>query len=73
MMTKKTTSGFACMECDRKFRTVSAANRAFREGCPKCGGVDIDIAVDGTQGVLFSGLKCLPGQLDLFETDGKEK
>lgn len=24
-----------------------------------------------TQGVLFSGMDCLPGQRDLFETDGQ--
>lgn len=39
-------SGFACMECGYKFRTIKAAERAaFGElGCPKCGGSDIDLA-----------------------------
>lgn len=26
-----------------------------------------------TQRVLFAGLDCLPGQLDLFPTDGREE
>lgn len=34
---------FKCMECGRKFRTVAAAERAADRGCPKCGGVDIDV------------------------------
>ena len=34
---------FACMECGRKFRTTAAAERAYSEGCPKCGGCDIDV------------------------------
>ena len=34
---------FACQECGRKFKTAKAAERAARNGCPKCGGVDIDI------------------------------
>lgn len=42
-------SGFACMECGRKFKSVKAAERASYNGCPKCGGCDID-TVDGTGG-----------------------
>lgn len=34
---------FACQECGKKFRTVSAAERASNDGCPKCGGVDVDL------------------------------
>ena len=34
-----------CLECGKKFRTVRAAERASYHGCPKCGGVDIDIDV----------------------------
>lgn len=34
---------FACLECGRKFRTANAAHRASMNGCPKCGGVDIDL------------------------------
>lgn len=39
-------SGFACQECGHKFRTVKAAEKASfgPDGCPKCGGSDIDIA-----------------------------
>ncbi|HEY7428865.1 MAG TPA: hypothetical protein VH682_31835 [Gemmataceae bacterium] len=35
-----------CMECGRKFRTVNAAERAANNGCPGCGGVDIDLDVE---------------------------
>ncbi len=31
------------MECGKKFKTVAAAHRAVSNGCPKCGGTDIDI------------------------------
>jgi len=31
------------MECGRKFRTAKAAEKAARDGCPGCGGVDVDI------------------------------
>lgn len=34
---------FSCMECGKKFLTVKAAERAADRGCPKCGGVDIDL------------------------------
>lgn len=34
---------FSCMECNHKFRTVKAAERASNHGCPKCGGSDIDL------------------------------
>ena len=36
---------FQCYECGRKFRTVSAAERAVTFGCPGCGGSDIDLAI----------------------------
>jgi predicted nucleic acid-binding Zn-ribbon protein len=36
---------YACMECGRLFRNVQSAERAVRNGCPKCGGVDIDLAL----------------------------
>lgn len=41
----KPTSGFACMECGHKFKTVKAAEKASfgDKGCPKCGGADIDL------------------------------
>lgn len=34
---------FECQECGRKFKTVAAAERATNNGCPKCGGTDIDL------------------------------
>lgn len=35
---------FACQECGKKFYTVTAAEKASLgpDGCPKCGGSDID-------------------------------
>lgn len=49
---------FECQECGKKFFSVAAAERAtFRDGCPQCGGSDIDTYVipasivnDGTSG-----------------------
>ena len=34
------------MECGYRFRTVAAAQKAAfgNDGCPKCGGADIDLA-----------------------------
>lgn len=37
---------FKCLECGRKFGTANSAYRAAIHGCPKCGGVDIDIDVN---------------------------
>jgi rubrerythrin len=37
---------YRCLECGHAFRTEKAALRAFEHGCPSCGGVDIDVAVD---------------------------
>jgi Zn finger protein HypA/HybF involved in hydrogenase expression len=35
---------FVCLECGYKFRSaVTAENAAFRDGCPSCGGTDIDL------------------------------
>lgn len=36
---------YQCMECDHLFRSVAAAERATDNGCPKCGGFDIDVYV----------------------------
>jgi hypothetical protein len=43
MTETKQTSGFSCMECGYKFKTLKAAERASfgPNGCPKCGGADI--------------------------------
>lgn len=35
---------FKCLECGRGFHSVRTAERAVSNGCPGCGGVDIDIA-----------------------------
>ncbi|HXG08380.1 MAG TPA: hypothetical protein VNK04_01180 [Gemmataceae bacterium] len=40
---------FACMECGKRFKSAKAARRAANDGCPKCGGVDIDLAPVATQ------------------------
>ncbi len=44
---------FQCMECGKAFYTVQAAERArdSDRGCPKCGGVDIDIFVNADEGL----------------------
>jgi len=36
---------FKCQECCKKFYNVETAEKAADLGCPKCGGVDIDIFV----------------------------
>jgi len=33
-----------CYECGKTFKTDKAAEKAMSIGCPKCGGVDIDLA-----------------------------
>jgi predicted nucleic acid-binding Zn-ribbon protein len=37
---------FKCLECGTRYRTAKAAEKAARDGCRKCGGVDIDVDVD---------------------------
>ncbi len=39
-------SGFVCLECGRKFKTVKAAEKAAfgDSGCPQCGSSDIDLS-----------------------------
>ena len=44
---------FRCLECGKKFRTVKAAERASHNGCPGCGGVDIDLDTSGGVPVVF--------------------
>ena len=38
-------SKWVCLECGKKFATARSAERAANNGCPKCGGVDIDLDV----------------------------
>jgi hypothetical protein len=61
---------FACQECGRNFYTTKSAERASNDGCPGCGGVDIDIFVDqmGKVGRCVHGVylgarcgQCKPG------------
>ena len=33
---------FICLECDRKFYSTRAAQKAAWNGCPGCGGSDIE-------------------------------
>lgn len=35
---------FKCLACGKKFYSVKSAEKAAWDGCPKCGGVDIDLA-----------------------------
>jgi predicted nucleic acid-binding Zn-ribbon protein len=42
------------MECGKRFRTARAAERVSYNGCPKCGGVDIDIDVTERRNALIS-------------------
>ena len=44
---------FVCLECGRKFRTVKAARSAANNGCPNCGGVDIDLDVTDKVPTVF--------------------
>ena len=39
---------FKCLECGKKFKTAKAAERASFNGCPKCGGCDVDLDVQIT-------------------------
>ena len=41
---------FVCLECGKKFKSAKAAENAANNGCPKCGGVDIDIDLDPAAG-----------------------
>jgi len=36
---------YECKECGKVFKTTKAAEKASHNGCPKCGGVDIDLKV----------------------------
>jgi hypothetical protein len=46
------------MECGHKFRTVKAAERASfgPNGCPGCGGSDIDLAPGAEHGLLVAAV-----------------
>lgn len=36
---------YQCLECGRGFHTAKSAERAMDNGCPGCGGSDIDLYV----------------------------
>src|SRR5262249_23966181 len=46
---------YVCQECHRKFKTTSAADKASRDGCRNCQGVDVDL--DVSAGSTSSGKK----------------
>ena len=48
-------SGFKCQECGKRFKTVRAAERASLDGCPKCGGCDIDLDTDTVRPRILIG------------------
>jgi Zn finger protein HypA/HybF involved in hydrogenase expression len=50
--TKSVDSGFVCLECGHRFKTVEAAERAAfgDHGCPKCGSSDIDLHTETVGG-----------------------
>ena len=36
---------YECKECGKEFKTTKAAENASYNGCPRCGGSDIDLKV----------------------------
>ena len=44
MASKTKQAMFECMECGKKFYSVTAAKNAANNGCPKCNSCDIDEA-----------------------------
>lgn len=63
-----TTWVWACMECGRKFKTARAAARASYNGCPSCGGVDIDnVPVEADEGSARHPEGCSCGAPDCPE------
>ena len=43
--TKRPAKDFECQECGRKMTLKQAERATYGNGCPKCGGCDIDLAV----------------------------
>jgi DNA-directed RNA polymerase subunit RPC12/RpoP len=44
MIARRTARIFQCMECDKKLTLRQAERAVYGNGCPKCGGADIDEA-----------------------------
>jgi predicted nucleic acid-binding Zn-ribbon protein len=65
---------FVCLECGKKLRTARAAEKASYNGCPKCGGVDIDLdTTEGRHEALSRDAKTQPHvDPQARTTDGKE-
>jgi hypothetical protein len=61
---------FKCMECGKRFRTTKAAERASLNGCPGCGGVDIDLDVESPQERAVKLCQCGSGLPSWWEKDG---
>jgi transcription elongation factor Elf1 len=40
-----------CLECGHLMTFATAERCAFRAGCPRCGGVDIDLAIEAQGGL----------------------
>jgi DNA-directed RNA polymerase subunit RPC12/RpoP len=53
--------GYKCLECGKKFKTTKAAENAVNNGCPKCGGSDIDLDTGKSEGlrVLTTQLRAM--------------
>ena len=43
---------FSCLECGKRFRSPAAAESAANDGCPRCGGVDIDLYIPSSRPLL---------------------
>jgi predicted nucleic acid-binding Zn-ribbon protein len=59
-------SGFFCQECGHKFKTIRAAERASfgPNGCPRCGGSDIDMGNPNAPSLTFQVPPALFESLD---------
>ncbi len=47
-MGRRITKPFQCMECGKKLTLKQAEHAVYGDGCPCCGGPDIDEATDST-------------------------
>lgn len=65
---------FVCLECGKKFKTVKSAEKASYNGCPKCGGVDIDLDVPETPDDYVKRIKLkYPSEVNYIEGKGAGK
>ena len=62
---------FKCLECGRKFRTAKAAEKAANDGCPGCGGVDIDLDVEERTPAVTRPCPCGSGLESEAEYDAR--